>query len=93
MHGSLPNSDQLRVFRHCERGDRKVIIATNIAETSVTIPGIVYVIDSGFVKLRWFNPDTCTDTLVVVPISKSSAEQRAGRAGRERTGKVYRLYR
>ncbi|KAL0273842.1 UNVERIFIED_CONTAM: hypothetical protein PYX00_006419 [Menopon gallinae] len=92
MHGSLPNSEQLKVFRPAEQDHRKVIIATNIAETSVTINGIVYVVDCGFVKMRWFNPDTFTDSLVVVPISKSSAQQRAGRAGRMRTGKVFRLY-
>lgn len=93
MHGSLPYSDQLKVFRPPEHNQRKVVISTNVAETSVTIPGIVYVIDSGFVKMKWFKPDTCVDTLIIVPISKASAEQRAGRAGRDRRGKVYRLYR
>ncbi|XP_069698122.1 probable ATP-dependent RNA helicase DHX35 isoform X2 [Periplaneta americana] len=92
MYGSLPNAEQLKVFRSTPRGLRKVVIATNIAETSITISGIVYVIDCGFVKLRWFNPDAHTDSLVVVPISQASAEQRAGRAGRVRSGKAYRLY-
>ena len=73
-------------------GRRKVIIATNIAETSVTLPGIVYVIDSGFSKQKFYNPVTDVEALVVAPISQASAEQRAGRAGRERPGKCYRLY-
>ncbi|XP_065200685.1 probable ATP-dependent RNA helicase DHX35 [Planococcus citri] len=92
MYGTLPNNDQLKVFRPAPRGMRKIVISTNIAETSVTISGIVYVVDCGFVKLKWFNPKTYTDSLVVVPISKASAEQRAGRAGRTKPGKVYRLY-
>lgn len=92
MHGSLPPRDQLKVFRRTPKGQRKVVVATNIAETSVTILGIVYVIDCGFMKLRWFNSEAHMDALVVVPVSKASAEQRAGRAGRTRFGKVYRLY-
>lgn len=90
MHGSLPNNEQIKVFRPTPRGMRKIVIATNIAETSITIPGIVYVIDTGFVKAQWFNPNTLTNSLVVVPISKASAVQRAGRAGRVRSGHVYR---
>ncbi|PSN42130.1 putative ATP-dependent RNA helicase DHX35 [Blattella germanica] len=92
MYGSLPNAEQLKVFRSTPRGLRKVVIATNIAETSITIFGIVYVIDCGFVKLRWFNPEAHIDSLVVVPVSQASANQRAGRAGRVRSGKAYRLY-
>ncbi|CAH1113359.1 unnamed protein product [Psylliodes chrysocephalus] len=92
MYGSLPHHDQLKVFRSAPDGYRKVVVATNIAETSVTIPGIVHVIDCGFVKLKWYNNETHTDSLVTLPISKSSADQRAGRAGRLRSGKVYRLY-
>jgi len=92
MHGSLPNEDQLKVFQRSPAGTRKVVVATNVAEASVTIPGIVYVIDCGFVKMRWYNPDTQTDALVVVPVSQASAQQRAGRAGRVRPGKSYRLY-
>lgn len=80
------------MFFTAPKGTRKAIIATNIAETSVTIPGIVYVIDSGFTKLKWFDAESNTDSLIVVPISKAAAEQRAGRAGRMRNGKVYRLY-
>lgn len=71
---------------------RKVIISTNIAEASVTIDGIVFVIDSGFVKIRAYNPYTGIETLTATGISKASAIQRAGRAGRTRPGKCYRLY-
>ncbi|XP_066254895.1 probable ATP-dependent RNA helicase DHX35 [Euwallacea similis] len=92
MYGSLPFNQQLNVFRKAPDGHRKIVVATNIAETSVTIPGIVYIIDCGFVKIKWYNTETRTDNLIVVPISKSSADQRAGRAGRIRSGKVFRLY-
>ncbi|CAG9840350.1 unnamed protein product [Diabrotica balteata] len=92
MYGSLPHHEQLKVFKPPPNGYRKVVVATNVAETSVTIPGIVHVIDCGFVKLKWYNTETHTDSLVVLPISKSSAAQRAGRAGRVRSGNVYRLY-
>uniref|UniRef100_A0A7M4F132 RNA helicase n=1 Tax=Crocodylus porosus TaxID=8502 RepID=A0A7M4F132_CROPO len=70
----------------------QVIVATNIAETSITIHGISSVIDCGFMKLRAYNPKTAIECLVVVPVSKASANQRAGRAGRNRSGKCYRLY-
>ncbi|ALC38952.1 CG3225 [Drosophila busckii] len=92
MYGSMSSNDQLAVFFTPAKGVRKVVLATNVAETSITIPGIVYVIDCGYVKVKWYNPDTCSDSLVVVPVSKASAVQRAGRAGRMRPGKVYRLY-
>jgi len=92
MYGGLPSSEQMRVFERTSGNCRKVVVATNIAETSLTIPGIVYVIDCGFVKLKAFNPDSGIDALVTVPISQASAEQRAGRAGRVRSGKAYRLY-
>jgi len=92
MYGSMSSTDQLAVFFTPPKGVRKVVLATNIAETSITIPGIVYVIDCGYVKVKWYNPKTSSDSLVVVPVSKASAIQRAGRAGRMRPGKVYRLY-
>ncbi|KAL1491386.1 hypothetical protein ABEB36_011990 [Hypothenemus hampei] len=92
MYGSLPYNQQLKVFKPAPEGHIKIIVATNIAETSVTIPGIVYIIDCGFVKIKWYNTETCTDCLTVVPVSKSSADQRAGRAGRIKPGKVFRLY-
>jgi ATP-dependent RNA helicase DDX35 len=91
MYGSLPAHDQLKVFRPAMRGSRKIIVATNIAETSITIEGIVYVIDSCFVKLKWYNSDTNVDALLVTELSQASAEQRAGRAGRTRPGQCYRL--
>lgn len=70
----------------------QVVVATNIAETSITINGIVFVIDCAFVKLRAYNPRTLIESLVVTPISKASASQRTGRAGRNRPGKCFRLY-
>lgn len=91
IYGSLPAHEQLKVFRPSMRGSRKVVVATNIAETSITIEGVVYVIDSCFVKLKWYNPDTNADVLIIREISKASAEQRAGRAGRTRPGQCYRL--
>uniref|UniRef100_T1KZS8 RNA helicase n=1 Tax=Tetranychus urticae TaxID=32264 RepID=T1KZS8_TETUR len=92
MYSSLPSQEQLKVFDVFPRSVRKVVVATNVAEASITINGIVYVVDSGFVKLRYYNPKTCTDSLVVVPISQASAAQRAGRAGRTKPGSAYRLY-
>ncbi|GAB6023971.1 ATPdependent RNA helicase [Chamberlinius hualienensis] len=92
LYGALTAREQLRVFRRPPLGTRKVVFTTNIAEASLTIFGIVYIIDCGFVKLRHFNPATATDSLVVIPISQASAEQRAGRAGRTRSGMAYRLY-
>eukprot|EP00817_Percolomonadidae_sp_ATCC50343_P005578 CAMPEP_0117419492 /NCGR_PEP_ID=MMETSP0758-20121206/1035_1 /TAXON_ID=63605 /ORGANISM="Percolomonas cosmopolitus, Strain AE-1 (ATCC 50343)" /LENGTH=621 /DNA_ID=CAMNT_0005200573 /DNA_START=209 /DNA_END=2071 /DNA_ORIENTATION=+ len=74
--------------KHC----RKVILATNIAETSITIPDIKYVVDAGVVKVKQFSPSNKVETLQVVPISQAMARQRAGRAGRERAGVCYRLY-
>jgi len=71
---------------------RKVIVATNIAETSITVDGIVYVVDPGFSKQKIYNPRIRQESLLVSPISKASAAQRAGRAGRTRPGKCYRLY-
>ncbi|KAE8287995.1 putative ATP-dependent RNA helicase DHX33 [Larimichthys crocea] len=73
-------------------GCRKVILSTNIAETSVTISGIKYVIDTGMVKAKRFNPDSGLEVLAVQRVSKAQAWQRAGRAGREDSGSCYRLY-
>jgi len=92
MYGGLSVAEQLKVFQRTPVNTRKVVIATNIAEASITINGIVYVIDSGFVKLKAYNPSSGIESLVVVPVSQASAEQRAGRAGRIRSGKAYRLY-
>jgi len=92
LYGSLPVQDQFRVFENVNRGTRKVIAATNIAETSLTLPGIVHVIDAGFVKIAAYNPVNGLDSTVVIPVSQASANQRAGRAGRVRSGCCYRLY-
>uniref|UniRef100_A0A4W4FTD6 Probable ATP-dependent RNA helicase DHX35 n=1 Tax=Electrophorus electricus TaxID=8005 RepID=A0A4W4FTD6_ELEEL len=92
MYAGLPYSEQMRVFERVPPTVRKVVVATNIAETSITINGIVFVIDCAFVKLRAYDSRTAIDSLVVTPISKASASQRAGRAGRIRAGKCFRLY-
>ncbi|XP_029649141.1 ATP-dependent RNA helicase DHX33 [Octopus sinensis] len=83
---------QLRVFTPAPKGTRKVIVATNVAETSLTIKGIKHVIDSGMVKAKLFNPSIGLDLLKVVRVSKAQAIQRTGRAGRESPGTCYRLY-
>lgn len=99
LYGSLPPHMQQRIFepappprRPGGRPGRKVIISTNIAETSLTIDGIVYVVDPGFSKQKIYNPRIRVESLLVSPISKASAQQRAGRAGRTRPGKCFRLY-
>lgn len=92
LYGSLPSDQQQRVFRPSERGMRRVIVSTNIAATSVTVQGVVYVVDSGFVKQQVYNPRTGLDSLEPVPIAKSEAIQRCGRAGRTSPGECYRLY-
>ncbi|KAJ5957770.1 hypothetical protein N7501_012049 [Penicillium viridicatum] len=92
LYAGLTTEQQMYVFEPTPENTRKVIVSTNIAEASVTIDGIVYVIDSGFAKLRAYNPNTGIDTLTAVPISKASATQRAGRAGRTKPGKCFRLY-
>lgn len=99
LYGSLPPDRQQRVFTPPPpplfRGGpcgRKIICATNIAETSLTIDGVVYVIDTGFTKQKIYNPRCRVENLTVQPISRASAKQRAGRAGRTRPGNCYRLY-
>ncbi|KAM2334167.1 hypothetical protein ACFXTH_011751 [Malus domestica] len=92
LHGSLQPEMQVRVFGPRPPNCRRFIVATNIAETSLTVDGVVYVIDSGYVKQRQYNPSTGMYSLDVVQISKVQANQRAGRAGRTRPGKCYRLY-
>ncbi|CAO3623245.1 unnamed protein product [Cunninghamella echinulata] len=92
LFAALPPSQQQKVFDPPPTNTRKVILATNIAETSITIPGIKYVIDCGLAKLRGFNPKIGVESLLLHPISKSSAWQRTGRAGREAAGVCYRLY-
>ena len=92
LFSSLPTSQQSFVFDKTPPGCRKVVLSTNIAETSITISGIRHVIDTGLVKMRGYNSLTGIETLHVSPISKASANQRAGRAGREAPGFCYRLY-
>jgi ATP-dependent RNA helicase DHX8/PRP22 len=92
VYSALPSEMQTRIFDPAPPGSRKVVIATNIAETSLTIDGIFYVVDPGFVKQKVFNPKTGMDSLVVTPISQAQGKQRAGRAGRTGPGKCYRLY-
>lgn len=99
LYSSLPPAQQQKIFdpppKPRFQGDkvgRKCILATNIAETSITIDGIVYVIDPGFSKQKVYNPRARIESLLIAPISKASAQQRAGRAGRTKPGKCFRLY-
>ncbi|KAG0135900.1 P-loop containing nucleoside triphosphate hydrolase protein [Tuber indicum] len=99
LYGTLPPQQQQRIFEPAPSPfkpggppGRKVVVSTNIAETSLTIDGIVYVVDPGFSKQKVYNPRIRVESLLVSPISKASAQQRAGRAGRTRPGKCFRLY-
>ena len=92
VYSALPSEMQSRIFEPAPPGSRKVVIATNIAEASLTIDGIYYVVDPGFSKQKVYNPKIGMDSLVVAPISQASANQRSGRAGRTGPGKCYRLY-
>lgn len=92
LYGALQGQQQGKIFENVPSGVRKIIVATNIAETSLTIANIRYVVDAGYVKQKVYNPAKGMEALVVVPISKVSAQQRAGRAGRTAEGKCYRLY-
>ncbi|KAF4745931.1 putative pre-mRNA-splicing factor ATP-dependent RNA helicase dhx16, partial [Perkinsus olseni] len=92
IYASLPTDMQAKIFEPTPPGARKAIIATNIAETSLTIDNIVYVVDPGFCKQTGYNPKTGMESLQEVPCSRASADQRAGRAGRVRAGKSFRLF-
>ncbi|KAL2020464.1 hypothetical protein VTK56DRAFT_8430 [Thermocarpiscus australiensis] len=92
VYSALPSEMQSRIFEPAPPGSRKVVIATNIAETSITIDHIYYVVDPGFVKQNAYDPKLGMDSLVVTPISQAQANQRAGRAGRTGPGKCFRLY-
>lgn len=97
LYSSLPPFQQQKIFDPAppaknDLPGRKVVVSTNIAETSLTIDGIVYVVDPGFCKQKVYNPRIRVESLLVTPISKASAMQRAGRAGRTRPGKCFRLY-
>ena len=92
LYGRLTREEQERIFEDFGPNRRKVILSTNIAETSVTIEDVHYVIDAGLAKLPWFNPHTGVTTLREEPVSQASATQRAGRAGRTGPGTAIRLY-
>lgn len=99
LYSTLPPRQQQDIFKPAPMPrynggphGRKIVVSTNIAETSLTIDGIVYVIDPGFSKQKVYNPRIRVESLLVSPISKASAQQRSGRAGRTRPGKCYRLY-
>ncbi|KAH7102468.1 pre-mRNA-splicing factor ATP-dependent RNA helicase PRP43 [Auriculariales sp. MPI-PUGE-AT-0066] len=99
LYSSLPPAQQQRIFDSAPPPrtpdgppGRKIVISTNIAETSLTIDGVVYVVDPGFSKQKVYNPRIRVESLLVSPISKASAQQRAGRAGRTKPGKCFRLY-
>jgi ATP-dependent RNA helicase DHX8/PRP22 len=92
VYSALPSEMQTRIFDPAPPGSRKVVIATNIAEASLTIDGIYYVVDPGFAKQKVYNPKLGMDSLIVAPISQASARQRSGRAGRTGPGKAFRMY-
>ncbi|PWN99927.1 P-loop containing nucleoside triphosphate hydrolase protein [Tilletiopsis washingtonensis] len=92
IYSALPSEMQTKIFEPAPPGARKVVIATNIAETSITIDGVYYVIDPGFAKQNAYDARLGMDSLVVTPISQAQARQRSGRAGRTGPGKCYRLY-
>ena len=92
LYGRLSKEEQEKVFDKAPFGKKKVVISTNIAETSVTIAGITNVIDSGLAKLNHYNPHTFTSSLNELAVSKASCNQRRGRAGRTCPGTCYRLY-
>ena len=99
LYSTLPMDRQRQIFdppppprRQGEPGGRKIIFSTNIAETSLTIDGICFVIDTGFCKQKTYNPRSGIESLIVTPISQAQAAQRAGRAGRTQPGTCFRLY-
>jgi ATP-dependent helicase HrpA len=90
LYGRLSQADQARVFQTLP--ERRVVLSTNVAETSLTIPGVVYVVDTGLARINRYSPSSGVTHLVVEPISRASADQRKGRAGRTRSGVCFRLY-
>lgn len=92
IYANLPSEQQAKIFEKTPKDARKVVIATNIAETSLTINGICYVIDTGFNKQKSFNARSGMESLQVTPVSQAAANQRAGRAGRTQPGKCFRLF-
>ncbi len=92
IYSQMPADLQAKIFEKPKHGVRKVIVATNIAETSLTVDGISYVVDTGYAKMKVYNPRMKMDTLQLVPISVANADQRSGRAGRTGPGTAYRMY-
>jgi ATP-dependent RNA helicase DHX8/PRP22 len=92
LTATLPEEVQAKVFEKTPEGTRKVVLATNVAETSITIGNLFFVVDCGFCKQNVFDSKTGVEQLKIVPISQAQADQRAGRAGRIGPGKAYRLY-
>ncbi|CAO3665843.1 unnamed protein product [Rhizopus stolonifer] len=92
IYSQLPADLQAKIFQRSEDNARKVIVATNIAETSLTVDGIMYVVDTGYCKLKVYNPRIGMDALQVTPISQANGNQRSGRAGRTGPGVAFRLY-
>lgn len=91
-YSTLPAEKQALIFVPTPKGARKVVLATNIAETSLTIDGVTFVIDPGFAKQKSYNPRTGMESLIVTPCSQAAANQRSGRAGRTAPGKCFRLF-
>lgn len=92
IYSQMPADLQAKIFDKAPPGTRKVIVATNIAETSLTVDGIKYVVDAGYSKMKVYNPKMGMDTLQITPISQANGSQRSGRAGRTGPGKAFRLY-
>jgi len=91
LYEGMSDQEQLRAMRPARPGVRKIIVSTSVAESSLTIDDVVYVVDSCYDRMKHFNPATCLDMSVTLPISKASAIQREGRGGRTRPGKCFRL--
>ena len=92
LHGSIPSSEQRRIFTPPQKGVRKIVLSTNIAETSITIDDVVFVIDCGKMKEKTYDPYSKMSSLASGWISRANAKQRSGRAGRSRPGVCFRLY-
>ncbi|KAJ1919741.1 hypothetical protein H4219_001770 [Mycoemilia scoparia] len=92
IYSQLPADMQAKIFEKSDDDSRKVVVATNIAETSLTVDGVMYVVDTGYYKLKVYNPRIGMDALQITPVSQANANQRSGRAGRTGPGVAYRLY-
>lgn len=92
IYSQLPSDLQAKIFQKAPEGVRKCVVATNIAETSLTVDGIMFVVDSGYCKMKVYNPKIGMDALQLFPVSQANATQRTGRAGRTGAGQCFRLY-